>query len=90
MIPLLPSFTLPMGNRDYPYGMPVMMMTDLHSNTSTYEDNTMAVVPPYNPYSASGLIKNNLSRTTPLSRGSNYAPQAMSTLNTISLISMRQ
>lgn len=76
-IPFCPSFTLFMGNREYPYGMPQAMMACLHFNVSTYADNIMVVMPPFNPYLASSSIINNLSRTTPLSGGSNYAPKRL-------------
>lgn len=47
------GFSMPMNNRDYLYGMPRLMMVDLHTNMSTLSDNTMATTPLYNSQNAS-------------------------------------
>lgn len=49
----LPSFTLRLSSREYPYGMPTAMMANLQTNASRYADNTMTVASPLNPYLAS-------------------------------------
>lgn len=81
---------LPMGNREYIYGMPITMMVGLQSNASTYTYNTIAVIPPYNPYPASSSVMDNPSRMMLLPEGSNYVPHTMSMLNTTFLMSMRK
>ena len=43
------GFSMPMNNRDYPYGMPTLMMVDLHTNMSNFSDNAIETVSSYNP-----------------------------------------
>lgn len=42
------GFSMPMNNREYPYVMLTLMMVGLHTNISTFSDNTMAIGPSYN------------------------------------------
>lgn len=74
MIPYLLSFSLPMGNIEYPYGMPPTVMAGVQTSASTYVDNTMAITSPYNPRLASGLAISNPSRTMPPPGGLSYIP----------------
>ena len=41
------GFSMPMINRDYPYGMPTSVMVGIHTNMSNFSDNVMVNVPSY-------------------------------------------
>lgn len=56
------SFTLPLGTRDYPYGMPTITMADLQSHISMFVDNDVTISSPLNPHWASGSTISNLGR----------------------------
>lgn len=55
-----PIFTLPSGGKEYPYGIQIALMADLHTNASIYADNIIVVVSPVNQYMASGSSISNL------------------------------
>lgn len=84
------SFTLPLISRDYPYGMPTMMMKRIKSSGSTYEDNSMAIASPINPYLESGSPISNSGRMAQPQGGLQSAPRVMPFLTTISLQSTRE
>lgn len=44
-LPYVPSFTMPLIMRDYPYGMPTSMMTGLHSHALMFSDNVVDDTP---------------------------------------------
>lgn len=52
--------SISMSNRDYPYGMPMLMIDDLHTNMSIYSDNAMATEPSYNPHNDFALTIENM------------------------------
>lgn len=58
----LPSFTLPYGSREFPYGMPTTMMVDLQTSASTYADNPMTITSPFNSHLALGSTISNPSQ----------------------------
>lgn len=80
------GFSMAMNNKDYPYGMPTSMMVGLHTNMSTFSDNAMATVSSYNPQNAFASTINNMVR----SGGICYIPYTSPSLNTTSMMDMRQ
>lgn len=79
-------FLMPMNNREYPYVMPTSMMVDIHTNMLTYSDNAMAIELSYNPYNTSSSTINNMVRPGEIC----YISQVTPSLNTTSMIAMRQ
>lgn len=80
------GFSMPSPDKDYPYGVPTSMMENLQPNAPTFIDNVMATTPLYNPCNASTSTINNTVR----SGGVNYIPQNTPSLNTTSMMGMRQ
>lgn len=80
------DFSMPMDNREYPYGISTSMMDVLYTNMLTYRDNAMATKPSYKPHNASASTINNMVRPG----GIGYICQVMPSLNTMSMMSMRQ
>lgn len=70
--------------------MPPVMMAGLQTGITIYAENTVATTSHYNPYFASISTINNLNQISSLPEGLSYIPQATPTLNTTSLMLMRQ
>lgn len=83
------NFTLPPGGREYRYGIPTTMMTNLQTNAYTYAYNLVTIASPFNPYLASGFAISNPSRMAQSQRGLGYIPQGMSPLTTNTLYSVK-
>lgn len=79
------GFSMPNNNRDYLYGIPTLMV-DFHTNMSKYSDNAVATTPLYNHQNASASTINNMGRLW----GICYIPQTTPSLNTTSMMVMRQ
>ena len=90
MHPYVPSFTLPLVTRDYPYGMPTTIMASLQSHTLTFVHNVATIASPLNPYLAPQSVISNPGRMAQPQGGFGYVPQGLSALTTISLVSIRQ
>lgn len=76
-----------MLGREQPYGMPTSMMEILHINPSTFTDNIANV---YSPILASGSAIGNPGRTIQPQVRMGFGSQAMPTLTTNYVMSMRQ
>lgn len=74
----LPSFTIPHGSREYPYGILTAMMTDIQTSASTYVNNAMIIASLLNPYLASRSAISNPSRMTQPHGRLGYIPKGMS------------
>lgn len=46
--PYVPSFTIPLVTRDYPYGRPTAMMLELQSHILKFADNVVTIESPLN------------------------------------------
>lgn len=86
----LPNFTLHFVGREYPYGMPTIMMSTLQTNATMYVDNAITIASSLNSYLASGFAISNHIRMKQPQGELWYIPQVMSFLTTSSLQSMRQ
>lgn len=53
MPPYVPRFTLPLGTRDYSYGMPTAMTAGLQRHTSMFTDNVAKIASLLSLYLAS-------------------------------------
>lgn len=84
--PLFGFSSMPMNNGNYPYGMPTSMMVDLHTNMSMFSDNTVETTPLYNPQNSYVSTINNMGRPW----GISYIPQTTMSLDTTSMMAMRQ
>lgn len=80
--PCVLSFTLPLGTRDYPCGMPITMMAGLQSHALMLADNDAMIVSPLNPYLASGSSISNLNQMAQPQGGIEYLPLGMPTITT--------
>lgn len=85
----MPSFTMLLVSRDFPYGTPIAMMEELQSNASTYVDNNATIVSPLNPYVALGFSISNPGRVTQHG-GTAFAPSNVSALTINSMLFIRQ
>lgn len=88
-LPYIPGFSFPIGSREYPYGMPPSMTAGLQTGMSTYVENAVATISPYNLHPASYSSINNPIRSVPPPGSLCYIPQVTLMINTTYLMSMR-
>lgn len=89
-LPFLPIFTLTLGGKGYPYGIPTKMIKGLQTNMSMYVSNAMVVVSPFNPYLESKSIINSPGRMGQSLGGLGYILRVMPPLTKNSLLGVMQ